>query len=82
MVVEKCDDSKIIPCKRCKPEDAGCLTCGGYKIIITQVETADGVKYWTRDGVTTMYEGKRWHSFDGVALVFRDGKVWSDEDNG
>lgn len=67
-----------IKCQACKPEDSGCSTCGGYKIVLEKVRASDGTEYWTRPGRWTNYEGKRWRSFDGVPLIIKNGETVRD----
>ncbi len=68
-----------IPCQRCKdePEDEkGCPTCGGHRNVLIQCKcSCGGTKYWARPGAHTMYEGKRWASFDGVDFVVENGSA-------
>lgn len=68
--------NKII-CQACvsKPEGSGCGYCGGYGALLERSTCACGNDYWTRPGVHTMYEGKKWISFDGHRLVMRGGEV-------
>jgi hypothetical protein len=61
-----------IPCQGCAPEATGCETCGGYKFVLCVGACDDcGRTYWTRPGVYTSWEGKRYRSLDGLALVCR-----------
>lgn len=59
-----------IDCVRCKPEDTGCGTCGGRKVIMTQRQAcACGRIAWFREGIWTSYPGKRYYSVDGLEMV-------------
>lgn len=65
-----------IPCQRCKPEDSGCFTCGGYKKVVVKVRDPEGRIYWVMPGVHTTWPGKVWYSFDGVRIVEEPRIVW------
>lgn len=58
-----------IKCQRCKPDDDGCGTCGGYKIIYSLWTCKCGRTGWVRPGAYTSYEGKRWFTRDGLEVV-------------
>jgi hypothetical protein len=59
-----------VPCQRCKPEDTGCGTCGGRKIVLIQRQAcACGRVAWFRPGVFTSFKGKRYYSVDGLQMI-------------
>lgn len=70
-----------IRCQACKPEDSGCLTCGGYKYILAEIEACLGCKRkgWVRPGVSSLYEGKEVWTFDGLKRTYTKGKPLCDE---
>ena len=67
-----------IQCQRCEPTDTGCLTCGGYKIVLTEASCENcGQKYWTRPGVVTTWDGKEFYSFDGLKITTYIDRKWT-----
>lgn len=58
-----------IKCQAKHDKNGGCSTCGGYGSVIVKSFCGKCKKpYWGRPGNYTMYEGKRWRSFDGLAI--------------
>jgi hypothetical protein len=67
---------KAIKCQGCKPEDSGCMTCGGYKVVLAKAMCPGcETDYWVRPGVHTTYVGKTFESFDGLPLVVDHGFI-------
>ena len=67
---EKILDS--IQCKKCigQSKDGGCGTCSGYRIVLKKIACPTcGGRYWIKPGNMTMYDGKVFHSFDGVEIT-------------
>lgn len=63
----------IIPCQCDQPKN-GCPSCGGYGYVLSVTRCHKCFKpYWARPGVHTIYEGKRWRSFDGLKMVVHKG---------
>jgi len=66
-----------IPCQACKGKrkEKGCMTCGGYKVVLEKVE-CNTCRHprWVRPGVYTRYEGKQWTSLDGIVVTERGDK--------
>lgn len=66
-------NTKVIYCERCKGDaelENGCATCGGHRTVLGAVTCRICKREaWVRPGVHTSYEGKRWHTFDGVEWV-------------
>lgn len=63
-----------IDCQKCDGESP-CSRCGGYGIIAVKrvACTQCKVEAWFKPGVATMYDGKRYESFDGLQLIYRTG---------
>lgn len=68
--------SEKITCKKCKDREKqeGCSICGGYGYIAIEAKcpTCERTGLF-RPGVYTHYEGKRYHSIDGLEMVAHMG---------
>lgn len=63
-----------IPCQCTQPLN-GCPSCSGFGYVLELAKCHACFRtYWVRPGVHTMYEGKRWRTFDGLAMVVKDGR--------
>lgn len=62
-------ESVHITCKKCKSYDEGCSLCGGFKVLLTQVDCPTcHRKFWVKPKAETVYDGKQTVSFDGVIV--------------
>jgi len=66
-----------IMCRACTPESRetrGCSRCGGYGIVLVRRACAKcHTLVWLSPGVTTVYDGKKVCSFEGLPMVWNDG---------
>lgn len=62
-----------IKCQACDGHDIkhGCSVCGGYRVLLQRAKCFEcKTPYWVRPGQSTMWIGKEWRSFDGLALTW------------
>jgi len=71
--------TESIACRACDSETRemqGCSRCGGYGIVLVKKSCAScQTPVWFSPGATTVFEGKKIRSFEGLEMLWQDGRL-------